>query len=66
MGNFRAGDRGSFRSLDPLIRGGATALTPLRPTGAVYQRGEYQDPPDVPSQDARLRRNYGYPFVPYE
>ena len=45
--------------LDPLVDGGATSQTPLRPPVPVYQRGEYKDPPDVPSQDARLRRNYG-------
>lgn len=51
--------------LDPLVGGGATSLTPLRPPVPVYQRGEYKDPPDIPSQDARLRRNYGYPYLPY-
>lgn len=51
--------------LDPLTGGGAIALTPLRPPVPQYARWDHREPPDTASQDARLRRIYGYPFVPY-
>lgn len=51
--------------LDPIVGGDAITLTPLRPPVPEYKRWNHQEPPDIASQDARLRRIYGYPFMPY-